>query len=259
MSISKLRENARISLKGKWGKAAIITLAYLGVFFVIGFITGLFGEDSIITSLLEIASAVIQIPIVLGLIYAFIKLKRNEDIKTFEFLNLGFSNFGRAWKIGFRIFLKLLVPCIGFIIGIILISSSIIMAASATIIGGSSESTVILVFLGTIIYIASMIWLLVRSLLYSLAWYIAYDNPNMTGLEVVNESARIMRGNRGKLLLLELSFIGWAILTVFTFGIGYLWLLPYMQVALVCFYESLAEKNDNNDGNTNNDDAIMQY
>lgn len=258
MSISRIRECAREALRGKWGKAALMILAYLGVFFVIGFITGLFGEDSIISDLLGIASTVIQIPIVLGLMFSFIKLKRNEDISAFEFLNLGFSNFGRAWKITLRTFLKLLLPFIGVIISIGLIASSVAMTSVAAITGGSIESSALLSLLGIIIYLASIIWLVVRSLLYSLTWYIAYDNPNMTALEVVNESARMMRGNRGKLFLLELSFIGWAILTVFTFGIGYLWLLPYMQVAFVCFYENLAEKNNYNDNNVQNDNAINE-
>ena len=52
---------------------------------------------------------------------------------------------------------------------------------------------------------------------------------------------RMMKGNRGKIVLLSVSFIGWAILTVFTLGIGYLWLMPYMMVAEVCFYEKVAK------------------
>lgn len=49
-----------------------------------------------------------------------------------------------------------------------------------------------------------------------------------------------MQGKRSKLFFLQLSFIGWAILAVFTFGIGYLWLLPYMQFATIAFYDFVA-------------------
>ena len=48
-----------------------------------------------------------------------------------------------------------------------------------------------------------------------------------------------MKGNRGNYFLLELSFIGWAILSVLTLGIGFLWLAPYMSVASVCFYDRI--------------------
>jgi len=39
--------------------------------------------------------------------------------------------------------------------------------------------------------------------------------------------------------LLDLSFIGWAILCLFTFGIGFLFLQPYVQSAHAAFYEDL--------------------
>ena len=65
-------------------------------------------------------------------------------------------------------------------------------------------------------------------------------------LEVVNESEKMMNGNRGKIFLLSLSFIGWAILATLTLGIGFLWLMPYMIVAEVCFYEYLLGKKENN-------------
>ena len=46
-----------------------------------------------------------------------------------------------------------------------------------------------------------------------------------------------MRGNKGKLFLLDLSFIGWAILATITFGLGFIALTPYMNMATFVFYE----------------------
>ena len=39
--------------------------------------------------------------------------------------------------------------------------------------------------------------------------------------------------------MLDLSFIGWALLATLTAGIGYLWLMPYMTVSRAAFYRSL--------------------
>ena len=50
-----------------------------------------------------------------------------------------------------------------------------------------------------------------------------------------------MSGNKMKLFLLDLSFIGWAIVCSFTCGIGYLWLYPYMQASRAEFYCSLVD------------------
>ena len=47
----------------------------------------------------------------------------------------------------------------------------------------------------------------------------------------------MMRGNKWKFFCLNLSFIGWAFLCVFTFGIGLLWLMPYMENAFIAFYD----------------------
>lgn len=259
MRISEIKKNAREALTGKWGKGALITLAYLAIFFVLGLIQGVFEENSVMSNLLGIAMTIIEVPIALGLIYAFIKLKRGEEVKPFNFLSMGFSNFGRAWKITLRTLLKLILPVIGIIVGMLMITGSAVYFTAEAIMGGLGESSLVLMFVGLIIYIAALIWCMVRSLLYSLTLYVAFDNPDMTSLEVVNESAKMMKGNRWKLFLLELSFIGWAILGIFTLGIGYLWLMPYMQVALVCFYEHLLGKNENaNNDENNNDDVIKE-
>lgn len=113
--------------------------------------------------------------------------------------------------------------------------------------------TYLVSFISLVLIILSFVWYWVRNLSYSLMPYIAYDNPNMNSLEVVNESERMMKGNRGKIFLLSLSFIGWAILAVFTLGIGYLWLMPYMMVAEVCFYEHLLGKKEQGETESNVD------
>ena len=49
----------------------------------------------------------------------------------------------------------------------------------------------------------------------------------------------MMKGHKWELFVLYLSFIGWAILCLFTFFIGFLWLTPYMQMTETKFYEKL--------------------
>lgn len=246
MKNSEIRENARKSLFGKWGKGVLIILAYWAVMFIISIIESLFGKVKLMTSIISIAKIIISIPLAFGVTYSFIKLKRNEEVKAFDFLNSGFSNFERAWKISLRAMLKMILPIILMTISI---AAIIIIFAYFTIELYADNITTkmsVLMSIGTIVIIAIDFWYIIRALSYSLITYISFDNPNMTALEVVNESERLMEGNKGKFVLLSLSFIGWAILCLFTLGIGYLWLIPYMQVAIVCFYESVSERNDNN-------------
>lgn len=74
---------------------------------------------------------------------------------------------------------------------------------------------------------------------YSMAYYVKVDNPEYDWRQCIKGSKELMRGHKWQLFVLDLSFIGWAIVCLFTFGIGYLWLIPYMQVSRTQFYNSI--------------------
>ena len=73
---------------------------------------------------------------------------------------------------------------------------------------------------------------------YGMTDYILKDEPELCNNAAI-ERSMAMEGNKMKLFLLDLSFIGWAILCLFTFGLGFFVLQPYMQVARAAFYEDL--------------------
>ena len=56
----------------------------------------------------------------------------------------------------------------------------------------------------------------------------------------IEKSMAMMDGKKMDLFLLCLSFIGWMLLAMFlTFGIGFLWVLPYICQSVAAFYEDL--------------------
>lgn len=242
MVASQLRANARESLRGKWGKAALLTLCYVLISFVISFVLAL------IPVIGSIASTVISLPISFGLLASFIKLKRDEEVSYTDFLNLGFSNFGKVWGVFGNMILKMIVPVVLVVVFIIVFavgmggSAASLLAYNSSASVGSAAGFGGVAIIGFIGYIASLIYAVVKGYLYSLSYYVLFDNPDKTGKEIVEESESLMRGNRWSFFWLGLTFIGWAILSVFTFYIGMLWLMPYMMVAMVCFYEALAGK-----------------
>ena len=83
---------------------------------------------------------------------------------------------------------------------------------------------------------------IIASFSYSMTHYILLDNPSMSVMEALKESKRIMTGHKMDLFLLNLSFIGWIILGIFTFGILYFWLMPYMSVTTCNFYNQIKNK-----------------
>ena len=81
---------------------------------------------------------------------------------------------------------------------------------------------------------------------YSMSFYILRDNPDMDANAARKASIEMMKGNKWKLFCLELSFIGWMLLSMLTFGILLLWVGPYMETAKAAFYEELKAKQQNN-------------
>ena len=79
----------------------------------------------------------------------------------------------------------------------------------------------------------------IKAYSYAMTPYILKDNPEMKNNAAIEESMRMMDGHKLELFLLDLSFIGWAILSLLTCCIGFLWLTPYMNMARVNFYEDL--------------------
>lgn len=72
---------------------------------------------------------------------------------------------------------------------------------------------------------------------YSMVYYILVDWPEMGAKEAIDRSKALMDGLKMKLFLLDLSFIGWALLCILTLGIGFLWFVPYASLSRARFYE----------------------
>ncbi len=79
---------------------------------------------------------------------------------------------------------------------------------------------------------------------YSMTFYImADDEENIGAMDALDKSKAMMKGNKGKLFCLSLRFIGWALLCLLTAGIGFFWLMPYMEVSFAKFYEDIKDGN----------------
>ena len=96
--------------------------------------------------------------------------------------------------------------------------------------------TFVYIFLWTLLLIIPGI---IKSYSYALTVYISEDNPDLTPEECINKSIEMMNGNKWKLFLLDLSFIGWLFLSILTLGIALLWFRPYLETARIYFYEDL--------------------
>lgn len=80
---------------------------------------------------------------------------------------------------------------------------------------------------------------IIKAFAYAMTPFILVENPEMKAIDAIHKSQELMKGHKFDLFYLELSFIGWILLGILTLGIGYLWLLPYMQTSIAAFYDDL--------------------
>jgi uncharacterized membrane protein len=90
--------------------------------------------------------------------------------------------------------------------------------------------------------IAYAVVLINRTIAYSQMLFVQAEYPTVSVSKTLKASIVMTKGYRGKLFLLELSFIGWGLLSVLTACIGLLWFTPYYRTTLAMAYRFLKEK-----------------
>ena len=81
---------------------------------------------------------------------------------------------------------------------------------------------------------------IVKMYAYSLVPYILAENPEIGAMDAIKLSNEMMKGHKWKAFLLDLSFIGWIILTILTFGlVGVFFANPYMYATDAELYKAI--------------------
>lgn len=114
MVASDFRKDAREHLNGNWKMAISVSLIYAAITFIIGLL------GAFTFGLLSIAETVAFTAIIYGLAYTYYHLRNGDKVSYFDFLKVGFKNFGRSWGILGRILLKCIVPIVISIVGSII-------------------------------------------------------------------------------------------------------------------------------------------
>ncbi len=221
--IREIKRQAKLSLKGNWGKAILacfVLTVISGMITAIGNINSpLLNADfdtmtlerlealikasatssNVLQSMMSFVEFLIAGALSFGLATFFIRWIRN-DRPEIEHL---FSGFNKEY------FLKT------FLIHVI---------------------STLYIALWTLLFIVPGI---IKSFAYSQAYRIAYDHPEMSALDCIRESERIMYGHKMQLFELVLSFFGWYLLVAITFGIALLWLQPLMETSNAIFYDTI--------------------
>ena len=204
---SELRAQARERLEGQWGTFVLMTFLMLVIQTIlqipgyIGSLLEILSPENVLASLsfsnISNILSLLALPLSWGLTVSLLRNHREESVDL-ENLFDGFRG-GRYTRVFCALFL---VNLFTFLWALLLIIPGIMKAFS-----------------------------------YALTPYIIMDEPELTARQAITRSCEIMEGRCWKLFCLYLSFIGWGILSLLTFGIGFLWLVPYMNASIAAFYE----------------------
>ena len=94
----------------------------------------------------------------------------------------------------------------------------------------------ILLFASFVLLIVGCIVLFIIMLSWSQAVYLLLDHPDLTVWGAIKRSTQAMKGNKWRLFVLYLSFIGWFFLGLISMGIAFLWIQHYLQQSMTQFY-----------------------
>lgn len=84
--------------------------------------------------------------------------------------------------------------------------------------------------------IIAFVGLIVIFVILAPANFIAIDKPQLSIVQVIKESINMMKGYKLHYVLFILSFIGWFLLIVVTFGLAGVWVIPYLHISSILYY-----------------------
>lgn len=91
---------------------------------------------------------------------------------------------------------------------------------------------------GTMVAVSSLLTVLV-GIPFAMMYFLLADHEEMSGMEAVKASVRMMKGRFGKYLLLQISFLPLLFLSIFTLYLALLWIMPYMEMTNTMFYRDI--------------------
>jgi uncharacterized membrane protein len=226
-----LKNLSKQQLKGHWKVPVLITLIYCALIFALEFIPS---EE---TFLMFISLAVVfclEVWACVGLPKFYLEFIKKSSEATYSDLKVSKSAILKS--LGFTVIVSIVGAIAGGIISFILIGSIGVALFSSASISGLTWGAIIVVALISVA-------LVVFNLAVGLAPYIFVDKEELKLFESIGLSIKMMKGNKWKFFVLQLSFIGWALLATVTV-IGLLWFIPYLQMTVTNFYKSLDYSKD---------------
>lgn len=204
MTNQDYKNAALAALKGNWAPSVLATIIFLVIALAVSGGQAFFKDPAstsfaIATGSGSLLMILVLIPLEIGYYYAFVKLLAEGDS---DVLRNMFSIGFSGW--GHKVWTMVLYG--------------------------------LAILAGTILFVIPGI---ILAFAYSMVPYLLVKHPELSATETLRASRLMMRGHKFDYFYLSLSFIGWIMLGLLSLGIGYFWIIPYMQTSIAGFWNDV--------------------
>lgn len=193
------RTQARVALQDRWGEAAIVSLIILVITMLIALPSLVAEWAGSITTILSILVLPLQYAYYISLLE---RTRGNEEELTHYTLQYAINNAYANTRF--------------LVAGLFIMLISMVAAIFTLGIGA-----------------------IIVKYMYCMVPYLLHDYPELTPREAMKISREMMSGQKWNIFILDLTFIGWILLSILTAGLGVIFVEPYMSTARAVFYEDL--------------------
>ncbi|MEG0250488.1 MAG: DUF975 family protein [Peptostreptococcus sp.] len=231
----EIKTLSRRQLKGKWGKLALVNLGVVAVMLLLGYYVN------------GIIAQILCVPLMVGSSKLMLSVANGEKLDLNNFIA------NKTVYIRYLVF-TLILAMIQMLIGIIfaLVSSGVL--ATSFMLGSSNidenmmkalsqnmGAVMILAIVGLILLIV-MVYI---DLIYSMTEYVILrDNEDIDAIMSMKYSRSLLKGHLWEFFKLQISFIGWYLLSILTAGIGVIFVNSYIMTSSANFYLELIYKEE---------------
>lgn len=243
---------AKASIKGAYPHPALVTLVYVLLTTVLTSVIMMFVDNPFQTAYLYLLDGlyapeeIFRVIFTAGRVALYLVLEILISLYTCV-MQFGYTSYGlrlsrweqpgyRNLMDGFSMFgrvigMNILVAVFTWLWTMLVMIPYIVVM----ILAGIFESPALTV-LAVLLCIVAVIFGVSVTYRYRLAFYFLLDHPDWGVMQCIRESKQAMKGRKWSLFVLDLSFIGWYLLSACTLGIVGLWVSPYVGASEANFY-----------------------
>lgn len=208
---AELKRQAREILTHRYGipMAAILVSELITVILLLPFSWNITLQSSVREQTIYYAASfvvsLVGVILSVGSVYIGLCMARGKEY-SFGDMFYGFRNHPDKYILASVLLMVIcLIPAIPFVLAFILLA-----------VAGANAGTILLAAAASLLFLAGEFWITMR---YALSIYLLTDDPQMGVVESLRVSREKMKGNKGRLFYISLSFLGMGMLGVLSFGI----------------------------------------